>query len=138
MSRRGNKPKATTEDVATPGREDNADKQTPLFCLAYLNKDFSLDQCDKDAQAAFAQALAKRATMTWSEIKRSGRHALGSELLPKGDLRAAMPEKFNDAIDHFHVFRYHGKLPMAGVRVGAVFHIVAIEREFGELYDHGS
>lgn len=35
------------------------------------------------------------------------------------------------------VFRYSDRLPMAGVRVGDTFHVVWIERQYGELYDHG-
>jgi hypothetical protein len=34
-------------------------------------------------------------------------------------------------------FRCSGRLPMAGVRSGDVFHIVWIEARFNELYDHG-
>ncbi len=34
-------------------------------------------------------------------------------------------------------FRYHGLLPMAGVRIGEIYHVPWIEPEFGLLYDHG-
>ena len=36
------------------------------------------------------------------------------------------------------VLRYKGKLPMAGIRVQDVLHILWIEPHFGDLYDHGS
>lgn len=36
------------------------------------------------------------------------------------------------------VFRYDGKLHMAGVRVRDVYHVLWIEPEFNSLYDHGS
>jgi len=39
--------------------------------------------------------------------------------------------------DKFMVFRYYGKLPMAGVWVADVYHVLWIEPEFGKLYDHG-
>lgn len=34
-------------------------------------------------------------------------------------------------------FRYHGKRPMVGIRVDRVLHVLFIERQFGDLYDHG-
>jgi len=33
-------------------------------------------------------------------------------------------------------FRYMGKLPMLGVRVREVFHLLWVERQFGDVYDH--
>jgi hypothetical protein len=33
--------------------------------------------------------------------------------------------------------RFHGKLPMAGVRVADVYHVLWIEPQFGRLYGHG-
>jgi len=47
-----------------------------------------------------------------------------------------MPTGFEDA-EQFLVLRYSGKLPMAGVRVRDVYHILWIEPNFGHLYDHG-
>ena len=64
------------------------------------------------------------------------RHGQGSELIPAGDIRAPIPARF-EAEPKFMVFRYHGKLPMAGVRVDDVYHVLWIEPEFGRLYDHG-
>ena len=40
--------------------------------------------------------------------------------------------------DKVMVFRYSGKLPMVGVRNGRVYHVLAIEAKFGDVYDHGS
>lgn len=33
-------------------------------------------------------------------------------------------------------FRYHGKRPMLGVRINEVFHVLWIERQFGDVYAH--
>ncbi|MBE9188214.1 hypothetical protein IQ270_27140 [Microcoleus sp. LEGE 07076] len=33
------------------------EQQSPLFCLRYMNKDYSLSQCTKDKKAAFADKL---------------------------------------------------------------------------------
>jgi hypothetical protein len=36
------------------------------------------------------------------------------------------------------MFRYDGRLPMGGIRVRDIYHVLWIEPEFGRLYDHGS
>jgi hypothetical protein len=111
----------------------------PVFCLRHIHADFDLkaSDLDKDAKASFAERLQTLASMTWHEIRRSPRHGLGTEKMKVGALNLTMPPAFEDA-DDVTVFRYKGKLPMVGVKSGDTFHIVAIERAFGELYDHGS
>ena len=74
--------------------------------------------------------------MTWSELPQGGRHGQGHELIHVTGWPRASPAAFADR-DRFHVFRCSGRLPMAGVRSGDVFHIVWIEARFTELYDHG-
>lgn len=74
--------------------------------------------------------------MTWNEIRLADRHGYGSEKLPLDKLSISLPSSFEDE-DHVTVLRYDGLLPMVGVRRRSTFHILAIERQFGELYDHG-
>lgn len=50
-------------------------------------------------------------------------------------IKAPIPPKFQDA-DKFVAFRYQGKLPMAGIRINDVYHVLWIEPEFNQLYDH--
>ncbi|WP_317232024.1 hypothetical protein [Clavibacter capsici] len=91
----------------------------------------------KEAKAAFAESLQSLSSLTWRDIRRAPRHGLGFEKLPVRQLNMSMPDAFAESSE-VYVFRYSGRLPMAGVRAGATFHIVAIEREFGELYNHGT
>lgn len=112
-----------------------SDDKHPLFCLQYLTKKFDLQALEKPAVVAFAKALHKRAQMPWEEIRKSERHKLGYEMLPKKEFKAAVPSVFSDEVE-FMVFRYKGLLPMAGVRKGRVFHVLWIEPSFGKLYDH--
>jgi hypothetical protein len=46
-------------------------------------------------------------------------------------------DKYGDAKE-FLVMRYDGLRPMVGIRSNDVFHVLWIENEFGDLYDHGS
>lgn len=136
------RPRPTTQAARSELPVDeprNTDAQRPLFCLEYIDDSFAVkgSGLSKDAQAAFAERIQELAGASWRELKLRGHHKQGFELLPVGKLRMKMPEAFED-VDRVVVFRYSGMLPMAGVRQGRTFHILAIERQFGELYDHGS
>ncbi len=73
--------------------------------------------------------------MTWADIKTAGRHKKGTELMPANKIKPSIPERFQDA-DKFLVFRYSGMLPMLGVRINDVFHVLWIESSYGQVYDH--
>ena len=126
--------KATFDTDEPPDYDDS----TPKFCLHHLQSGFQVsDLLDKDQQSDFALALEKRRSLTWHQLMTAPRLGLGYELMPAREIIPPIPPFFEDA-GRFHVFRYCGKLPMAGVRVNDVFHIVWIEAKFGDLYDHGS
>lgn len=113
------------------------DSETPKFCLRYLQSGFSVSSLDTAGQAAFAVALEKRATLTWREITTAPRHGLGTEFIDKGSIIPTIPTAWQDR-ERFLALRYHGLLPMCGVRVADVLHILWIEPQFNDLYDHGS
>jgi hypothetical protein len=58
------------------------------------------------------------------------------EEIPSRSIKPSVPTQFQDR-DNFLVFRYDGTLPMVGVRMGDDFHVLWIERQYGEVYDHG-
>jgi hypothetical protein len=74
--------------------------------------------------------------MTWGEIKRAPRETLGMELISGASLRAPIPGNFED-VDKFIALRYSSRLPMLGHRVNDIFHILWVERAYGDVYDHG-
>ena len=133
--RKGNSPCLDSLPLPSPAELDSG-KRTPVFCLHYIHPDFHLDQCGREARASFAMALAKRARLTWDELAKSGRHQLGWEYITVEQLRMKLPPKFADNTKVM-VLRYHKLHPMVGVRVGHTFHVLAIEANFGDLYDHG-
>ena len=130
------KPKAAQGRLRDLPEPLNHDNETPKFCLHYLRRDFDVQALDPDGQAAFARTLQKLANSRWKELITAPRHGQGTEFIPSRQIRAPVPTKFQDA-ERFLVFRYHGLLPMAGVRVRDVYHVLWIEPEFGRLYDHG-
>lgn len=82
------------------------------------------------------ETLQKLASSSWKDLKLAPRHGQGVELIPARELKPSVPEQFQDETK-FMVFRFHGKLPMAGVRVDDVYHVLWIEPQFGRLYNHG-
>ena len=134
---RGKTPKAVTGTVAAVPTPHDFDQDTPKFCLRHLQNDYDVNNLTQSGRAAFAVALQRRSALTWTQLLMAPKHGLGKEFMPKEQIRAPIPPAFADA-DRFMVFRYDGTLPMAGVRAGNVFHILWIEKQYGDLYDHGS
>lgn len=133
----GRKPSRDAKKLANVTAESNHEEATPRFCLRHLVDGFNVDALDKDGRAALAVAMAKRAQLTWRQIKQADRHGLGTEFIPAHQIKAPIPTHFSDS-DRFMVFRYRGKLPMVGVRTGDTFHILWVEANFDDLYPHGS
>jgi hypothetical protein len=132
---RGRKPPRTTGRVPEAPPPRNYDDETPKFCLHFLQAGFDVQALSTQGQAAFAKTLQKLAVSKWKDLITAPRHGQGTEFIPAAAIKAPMPLRFQDR-DRFLVFRYDGLLPMAGVRVNDVYHVVWIEPEFNLLYDH--
>ena len=133
---RGTKPGRNAKPLTKVVPEPNRDEATPRFCLRHLAPGYDVAALDRNARAALAMTLAQRAQLTWREIKQADRHGAGTEMIPAGQIKPTIPRHFSDA-DRFMVFRYHGKLPMVGVRAGDTFHILWLEAQFNDVYRHG-
>jgi hypothetical protein len=133
---RGKRPQPAQGSFPAPAAPPDYDDQSPKFSLNFLRDGFDVHALDAKGQAAFAKTLQKLARMKWKELITAGRHGHGTEHVTVGQIKAPIPLQFADQ-EKFMVFRYNGMLPMAGVRVGDVFHVLWIEPEFGRLYDHG-
>lgn len=123
--------------LRTPEEPPDYDEETPKFCLHHLDSEYDVNNLDQEKQAAFAATLQKLCSLRWKQIITAPRHGNGAEFMPKSSIKARIPAKFQD-VDRFLVLRYHAKRPMVGTRVKDVFHVLWIEREFNELYSHGS
>lgn len=83
---------------------------------------------------ALVQHLKILSSMTWQEIQNSSRHKLGSETIPRGQIREpippCLPEK-NAVLS----FRYSGMKPFIGIRNGRVLDVLYIDPSM-DIYDH--
>jgi hypothetical protein len=112
------------------------DSHPPLFSLEKLQSGkYCLSSLDQEHKAMFSEAIFRRKSISWNEIKRSDRHGLGTEKIPKMSIKAAIPRFITEDMDDFLVFRYKGLNPMVGYRQRDIFFVLWFDHDF-TLYDH--
>jgi hypothetical protein len=133
----GQKPPRPAGKVPEAPVQVNYDEETPKFCLRYLRPHFDVHALTDQRKAAFAKTLQKLSALTWKQLLAAPRHGQGFELLPVSQIKPTLPPQF-DGQAKVMVFRYDGRLPMAGIRANDIYHVLWIEPEFNQLYDHDS
>ena len=114
----------------------NNNDRKPIFSLEYMVNDYSVANCNAEQKAAFADALWARSQMTWRQIIQAPRHGLGSEQIPRHAIRVGIPRAITEDVSEFLSMRFYTNAPMVGFRVGRIFHIVWLDRNYS-VYDHG-
>lgn len=125
-SRLGLRPNPSTHDY---------NKDCPKFSFQYLQRGYCISDCGKDEKALLLDSLHKRSQMTWQQIINATRHGLGSELIPKHQIKTGIPQAFVNE-ESFMSLRAIEKAPMVGVRVRSTYYVIWVDRAF-TLYDHG-
>ncbi|MDQ1293437.1 MAG: hypothetical protein QG608_1318 [Actinomycetota bacterium] len=135
---KGNRPTAKTSrrPLELPAPAQTSRPGSPIFCFRHIVSGYDVLALERRQQAALAVTLQQRAKLTWPQIVQADRHGQGTEKIPSRSIKPSVPTQFQDR-DNFLVFRYDGTRPMVGVRTGEVFHVLWIERQYGEVYDHG-
>ena len=114
----------------------NYDENPPIFSLEKLQSGkYCLSSLDQENKAKFADAIFRRKAITWNQIKQQSRHGLGTEKIPKTQIKAPIPRFITDDFESFLVFRYNGLKPMVGYRQRDVFFVLWFDLDF-TLYDH--
>ncbi|MGL4566935.1 MAG: hypothetical protein ACRCU6_00235 [Fusobacteriaceae bacterium] len=106
----------------------------PIFCLKFLHKDFSLDQCDKNDKSALVDQIYKLSQMTWKDIMLAPKHGMGSEKISSNSLKATVNGNFSED-ETILALRFSGKKPMVGIKRNNIFHILFLDIKFS-LYNH--
>lgn len=131
---KGNKPKQG--NVVKSQEPLNYDNHPPIFSLEKLQQGkYCLSSLDQEHKAMFSEAIFRRKSISWNEIKRLDRHGLGTEKIAKSSIKAAIPRFITDDVEDFLVFRYKGLNPMVGYRQRDVFFVLWFDHDF-TLYDH--
>jgi len=131
-----NNPTKKTSNFNIPQTVENKsyDQCKPYFSLTHIQKEHSIENCEKDEKAALIDTLYRLSQKTWSEIKTMPRHGLGFEKISRTSIKAGIPNHITEDVI-FIAFRFYGKAPIVGYRDKQVFNIVWIDREFN-LYKH--
>ena len=134
VDRNGKKPKQRDKapEPADDGRAP--DGGYPLLCLRHLQPGWGFEELNPDHCREFLVKWAKRATLTWKELIQHDRHGLGFEKLPSSAISASVPEYLEQ--EKYLVFRHEGNRPFAGFRSGDTFHVLWVERNWNDLYQH--
>lgn len=119
---------------ANPNTSSSTNHLTPLFCFRHLVATHSVEACERDDRAALAVQLSKVGSIPWNEIQKSHRHGLGCETIARSSLNVAIPASITEDASLL-AFRFSGMKPMVGFRMGQIFHIVWLDREF-KVYSH--
>ncbi len=131
---RSNKPKQGK--LVKSQEPPNYDKHPPIFSLQKLQPGkYCLSSLDQQHKSMFADAIFRRKSMTWNEIKQQDRHGLGAEKISKSSIKPAIPKFITDDLNDFLAFRYHGLHPMVGYRQKDVFFVLWFDLDFS-LYNH--
>lgn len=109
-------------------------QESPKFSFYHLQSSHCISKCEKNEKVAFVDALFKRSQMTWQQLLQAGKHHLGSEVIDRDSIKAAIPPFITDEVTLL-AFRFNGNAPMVGYRDGSTFHVIWIDRAF-DLYDH--
>lgn len=107
----------------------------PVFCFKHLQPVNS--KCDDKLFRKFLERLQKLQQLGWAEIDKSGRHSFGWEKMPITSIKPQLPSFVTPDVNSLFVFRYTGdNRPFLALRSNNILHVIFIETEFGEIYDH--
>jgi hypothetical protein len=113
---------------------NNIELDYPIFCFRYLQ---FVPKADYKFYAVFVERLKKLSCLTWHQINVAERHGFGTEKMPITQIKPQLPKFITPDVTHLLVFRANGdNRPFLGLRSGIIFHIIFIEEQFGDVYNH--
>ena len=108
----------------------------PLFSFKYL-QDTSIKDCkDYKFYRDYIFRLRKLSTLGWKEIQKSDRHSFGTEIISHDMIKPNLPKHITPEVTLYAMRANGNNLPFIGYREGKIFHVIFIETEFGDIYDH--
>ena len=113
-------------------------KQYPLFSFKHLQTNISYKDCKETKFFIdFIGRLQKLSELGWEEIRKSQRHSFGMEKIPVKNIKPQYPNFITPDVTHLDVFRATGgNKVFVGLQQENVFHILFIEADFGDVYNH--
>ncbi|MCL1932673.1 MAG: hypothetical protein FWF53_02505 [Candidatus Azobacteroides sp.] len=136
--------KKSTPKIKNVPKESNINKSKiddinyPIFCFKYLQDTSIKNSADVDFFREFLFRLQKLAELGWREIGKSHKHSFGTENISINELKPKnYPPIMTPEVRYLTVFRANGdKRPFLGIREKDIFHVIFIEAQFGDIYNH--
>lgn len=130
-----------TKKIKSPRKDNLIDKSKivngigyPVFCFKHLR----LIKWDNVQLKDFIERLQKLQQLGWNEINKSHRHSFGYEKIPIEAIIPELPDFVTPDVNFLFAFRYTGdNRPFLAMRNGDILHVIFIEANFGDIYDHG-
>jgi hypothetical protein len=114
--------------------ERNEHLDYPVFCFRHLQ---TTPKDDHKFYSDFVVRLNKISCFSWTQINVNSRHGFGTEKIPVNQIKPQLPRFVTPEVTHLVVFRANGdNRPFVGLRRGAIFHILFLEEQFGDIYNH--
>lgn len=109
----------------------------PVFCFKHL-QEVSFKGCkDWKYMNDFIYRLSKLCQLSWNQILTTQKHGFGTENIPVEQIKVYLPPIISPDVKNLLVFRSNGdNRPFLGFRNGNIFHVIFIEANFGDIYNH--
>jgi|SRR5579884_1091907 len=119
--------------------QPSPDDQHPVFCFRYMDRNgkYCIGACEKDEKVALLNKLEMLSQAPWKQWKQTNYKAGGYTEIDRSAIRAGIPAFVTEDVTKFGRVRFKDKAPMVGYKVGAVFHVLWLDRDM-TLYDHGA
>ncbi len=109
----------------------------PVFCFKHLQSVSIKDCKDHKFLNDFIFRLSKFGNLTWNQIMQTNRHSFGTDKIPISQIKPQLPKFISPDVKDLIVLRASGdNRPFLGIRNGNVFHIIFVETNFGDIYNH--
>lgn len=122
--------------VAPTPTERDYDKESPVFCLRYVDSEYCITGCNDEQKGSFLKTIRALSQMTWRQILLTSRESrFGSEKIPQDAIKRTKPSHIT-ADETLMGIRFWEKCRMVGYREREIFRIIWFDCDYS-LYDHG-
>ena len=108
----------------------------PLFSFKHLQK----VSFDGDVKAKFFQdfllRLKKYSDLGWKQMATEKTHGYGGEYLPQAHMKSLLPAVVTPEVQLMVLRSANDKRAMVGFREWNIYHVIFIEAEFNDIYEH--
>jgi len=114
----------------------NYNNMPPIFSLEKIVGDnYCFSELDDIDKKQFAESIFKRRNINWKDIYNLPKHTLGTEKIPKSQIKGSLPNFITEDMNDFLVFRFSGLKSMVGYREKNIFYVLWFDKDF-TLYKH--